>query len=249
MPLYPHPIIFLDTIDSTNLFAQNLINSGIATHGTVIQAGFQTRGRGQRNNQWLSEGGVNLTFSIILLPNDLTANRHFELNQVFSLGILDYLVSKGVTGLHVKWPNDIMFSDKKLAGILLENTIRGKFITSIVAGIGFNINQESFSGDYALEPVSLKNIIGKPLDLTETLEELLHCIMFRYEQLINGLSEKLRTDYIQNLFKLNQLNKFKLKDEIWNGKIRGVSEDGELIVEDETGKLIHHPFGEIKMVL
>ena len=247
--MYHHPVIFLDTIDSTNLFAQMLINMNQAVHGTVIQAGSQTNGRGRRNNQWLSENGLNLTFSIILFPADLAVNRHFELNQVFSLGIYDFLNAKGIKAINVKWPNDIMVSGKKIAGILLENTIRGKLITSIVAGIGINVNQEVFEGNYAVGPFSLKLALGKKLKLAETLQELLHFIMFRYEQLSNGKIEELNSDYLSTLFRRNQLSKFISGDVIWNGIISGVSEDGELIVEDETGKLNNYSFGEIKIVL
>ena len=248
MTKYHHPVIFLDTTDSTNLFAHNLINTNEAVHGMVIQAGYQTKGQGQRNKQWLSTEGLNLTFSIILFPADLAVERHFELNQVFSLGIYDFLKDKGIAEINVKWPNDIMVSGKKIAGILMENTIRGKFINSIIAGVGINVNQQFFEGEYAIEPVSLSTVLCKTLQLPEALQELLTFILFRYDQLASGKTAELNNDYHNTLFKRYQLSNFKSGDEIWSGIINGVSEDGELIVEDETGKLKNHSFGEIKMV-
>lgn len=246
--MFQHPVIFLDTTDSTNLFARELINTNKAEHGTVIQAGSQLNGRGRRNSHWQSTPGLNLTFSIILFPADLSFMRHFELNQTFSLGIYDFLLSKGIQQVKVKWPNDILVSGRKIAGILLENTIRGKLITSIIAGIGININQEVFEGEFTLSPISVKMLLGENYNLETTLQEALHFIMLRYEELSSGKSEKLKKDYLLALFKLHEPCRFKSGDETWNGMICGITEEGELVIEKDSGKLVIHNMDAIQMV-
>ncbi len=247
MTEYQFPIIYLDTTDSTNLFAQDLLRNHEVLHGTVVSASRQLQGRGQRGHQWLSATGLNLTFSIILMPTQLAVNRHFELNMVFSLGISDYLSAIGVNEIKVKWPNDVLVRGKKLAGILLENTIRGETIHTIIAGIGININQEEFDGEYTIQPTSLKQILQKSFDLKTALNDVLKAIWHRYEQLINQKTEILRADYHALLFKLNEPCTFSTEKRNWDGFIRGINKEGQLLIEEKNGMIVPHSITSISM--
>src|SRR5574344_955997 len=125
-----------NVIDSTN--SEALKNVENAKDKTIWISEFQTAGKGQRGNTWESEQGKNLTFSILFKPNNLLSTKQFALSQAVSLGIFDYLVERGLQAT-IKWPNDIYVKDKKICGILMENTISGDILSAGVVGIGFNL--------------------------------------------------------------------------------------------------------------
>jgi BirA family biotin operon repressor/biotin-[acetyl-CoA-carboxylase] ligase len=208
-------LIEIEETDSTNLYASVLLRSKEIPEGTIISAFRQSSGRGLGSNSWESEGGKNLTISIILYPSFLPIEKQFMLNKVVSLGVYDMitkLIGNTNSLIHkriakIKWPNDIYIGDKKVSGILIENAIIGnKFLHSIV-GIGVNINQEIFLSD-APNPVSLKNITGKKHKLKECLELLCFYIDKRYSQLKNNNYKAIDEDYLLTLYDVSSLNRF-----------------------------------------
>lgn len=140
------------------------------SHGAIIAARRQTAGRGQRGNTWESEPGKNLTFSMLLHPSDITAARQFEMSMVVSIAICR-AIEKFVPGkkVKIKWPNDIYIDDRKICGILIENTLLGDRIDRAIVGIGINVNQTEFLSD-APNPASLIHYTGRQLNLDEILE-------------------------------------------------------------------------------
>ena len=146
-------VIKLDTVDSTNRYANDLLNCNFNDgsvkkiyDGTVVLARTQRSGKGRRGNNWESEPCKNLTFSIILYPGFLKASDQFRLNKVISLGIYDHVRSiimqhdeKCDRTVSIKWPNDIYAGSDKISGILLENAIRQDKISHSIIGIGLNI--------------------------------------------------------------------------------------------------------------
>ena len=122
-------LLHLPSVDSTNNYAKNYIAKSSPIDGTVILADEQFAGRGQSGNIWLSEAGKNLTFSIIYQTSFLLATEQFYLNMAISLGISAALASillpDSDLSVKIKWPNDIYVQNKKIAGILIENTISG----------------------------------------------------------------------------------------------------------------------------
>ncbi len=116
------PLIHLPSVDSTNKYAAAILHKENATEGTVILADVQTQGKGQGDNTWLSDKGLNLLCSIILKPDFLPAYKQFYLSMCIATGINDCLTDLGIRS-QVKWPNDILINGKKVAGILIENTI------------------------------------------------------------------------------------------------------------------------------
>ena len=144
----PDKIIRLHTVGSTNDYMiEQIRNGNINLEGTIVIADEQTSGKGMDINIWESEPGKNLTFSIFFKPDFLRADQQFLLNKSISLGVYDFIKSlvthQKVT---IKWPNDIYVGDKKIAGILINNTIAGNELFYSVAGIGVNINQQKFPG-------------------------------------------------------------------------------------------------------
>lgn len=151
--------IELDTVASTSSHLAAMTDT--APHGTVVMAREQTAGRGQRGNSWEAEPGANITLSLLLRPAGLHPSRQFIISQAVSLAIvwmLDAFV--GEPRVSIKWPNDIYVGDRKICGILIENSITGSGINHCIVGIGLNVNQMQFVSD-APNPVSLRQLMPK----------------------------------------------------------------------------------------
>ena len=117
--------ISLASVDSTNSFAKDLLTKEHPPEGTIISATTQLKGRGQAGNTWAAEGGKNLTVSYILYPNFLEAAQQFYLNMAISLAVKDCCEEQTGGEFSIKWPNDIYYGDRKVAGILIENQLQG----------------------------------------------------------------------------------------------------------------------------
>ncbi|MDB5226056.1 MAG: biotin biosynthesis protein BioC [Bacteroidota bacterium] len=232
-------LIYLPTVDSTNSYAKDYITKTSPIDGTVILADEQLQGRGQSGNKWTSEANKNLTFSIIYQTGFLRATDQFYLNMAVSLGILSMvhsqwsILKRESPGAFIKWPNDIYVDSKKIAGILIENTISGVQLKHSVIGIGLNVNQEVFSND--LNATSLRLLLQKELDRNEILNELLSSIEKYYLQLKERKFESLKQEYLENLYHFNVVAEFKKNGENFMGKIIDITESGKLVMEIESG--------------
>ncbi len=216
--------IHLSEIDSTNSFLKEWLVSKKLTDPIVVSTDRQLAGRGQRGNTWHSEPGKNLTFSIAVNPN-IPAGEQFWLNQAVSVAIVLYLSSLGIEA-KVKWPNDIYVGDRKIAGILIENLIRGQLICQTVVGIGLNVNQQSFLIDNA-RPVSLSQLLDKKFNLKLVLEELSKLVI---EQLFLFKKVNMQALYHLHLYGKDIQRRFRDKD--------GRSFDGTIIETEPTGRLV-----------
>ena len=161
-------IIWLKSTDSTNSeLRRRLDQSG---NLTIVAAEMQSAGRGQGDHTWHSAPGQNLTFSILLKHNCLKASDALAVTSIMALGIRDYLRTKGVEPW-IKWPNDIWVGEKKICGILVENTINSGMIEFSIVGVGLDLNQTDWPSELP-NPVSLKDLTGKDYDTHEELRLL-----------------------------------------------------------------------------
>lgn len=157
-----------------------------APHGTVVVTDRQTAGRGQRGNSWEAQPGANLTFSLLLRPQAIPAARQFELSMIVALEVAA-CVRRALAGapdaprVCVKWPNDIYVGDRKIAGILIENSLSGSGIERSIAGIGLNVNQRRFLSD-APNPTSIIHYTGTLTPLAPLLETLCTSILTALER-------------------------------------------------------------------
>ena len=158
-------------MDSTNNYATGLVHAAMAQHGMAVFAHEQTRGRGQRQKQWISEAKANIAISIVIEPKELGTSQIFLLSKTVALGVLELFKNYAAEGWSVKWPNDIYWRDRKAGGILIENMIQGTDWRYAIAGIGLNINQTDFGG-LGNKAVSLKQITGKTFEPTVLAKEL-----------------------------------------------------------------------------
>ena len=221
-------IVRLAEVDSTNVYAATLIKNSpkIITDGMVIHTDNQTNGKGQRGNVWETTPNKNLTFSIILKPN-LLVSEQFLLSKVCALGILDFLTDLGIKNTHIKWPNDIYVDNKKIAGMLLENTLKNSKIEFCIAGIGININQTSFN-EHLQQATSLQLITNKSYDLNSILNQLLFFIEKRYLQLKTGKLQQINNDYLKHLLGYNTERTYLVDNQNVLGIISGIAPSGKL---------------------
>ncbi len=239
-------IIRKKELESTNDFALEFIKSQNPENGTVVLAQNQTAGKGQQNNSWESESGKNLTFSIILRPDFLSASQQFLISILISLGVYDYLC-KHVNCVSIKWPNDIYVEDQKIAGILIEHISKGMSLDASICGIGLNINQKQFAS-HAPNPVSLWHCTKQVYDLDSELNKLLACIECRYFQLKNGKIMQMQNDYLKALYRIGTWYRYKDCKGIFFGKIVGVNEFGQIQILVNS-KIRTYNFKEVAFVL
>lgn len=239
-------IIRLHSIDSTNNYANAQINAGAAGEGTVFLAYEQTAGRGQLKNFWESEPGMNLTFSLVLAPDFLEIRRQFMLSKVITLGIHSAL-NKYVDGLKIKWPNDIYAGNRKLGGILIENSVMLGLLKNSVAGIGLNINQTDFRSN-APNPVSMKMLTNQHYNCDELLKEILERIGYFYECLSSGEFESIDDQFQEVLFRRGEKHSFRTDDETFDGEITGVNSIGQLLIRNNDGNVRAFHFKEVEFL-
>lgn len=244
-------LIELDSVDSTNNFAKQMLSNSRPAEGTVIVAREQFAGRGQMGNKWDTEGGKNITLSAVLYPEQLDAERQFFLNMAVALAVKDFCEFVLNDEVKIKWPNDIYYHDRKLGGILIENTISDSRITSSIAGIGINVNQYEFDGQLP-NPASLIQI-KKPAeaptyDLPKLVDELCSYLEKYYLQLRQQHYNFLDKGYTEALYRYQQTHEFKRGESIFKGEINGVAKDGKLIIHS-GGKELRFGFKEVEYII
>ena len=243
----PH-FIKLKKVESTNSYAASLLKSEQVKEATVVWSQEQTSGKGQGDNRWESEPGKNLTFSWILFPHFLPPDRQFLLNKMISLGVSDFLIKLQIPlPVSIKWPNDIYLENKKVGGILINNTICGDRLATAVVGIGLNVNQMHFSNDTP-NAVSVRQVTGNKTDLKSGLRELVNNLNLRYAQLRSGAYESLETDYLDRLLGYQQWRTFRAKNHEFEGKVQGVDEYGRLIVLTRKNESALFDHGKIEFL-
>lgn len=240
-------IIELDVVDSTNSYLAEKLRNSSCSEGLVVMAYFQSAGKGQRGNEWRSQPGENLTFSIVLKPKFLTVNNHFILSKLISLAICKFLANKISDKVSIKWPNDIYVGRKKIAGILIENQFQGSKIENSVVGIGININQTNF-GDLTTA-TSLKLLTHKEYGLKEILKEIVKYIEGYYLKLKMSSILSIEKEYLENLLFYDEYQKYKINGEEQLGKINGVMPDGKLKIILESGEVKLYDLKEIEFIL
>lgn len=241
-------IVTLDVPEtaSTNNYAAALINDSCAEEGMVILSFRQTEGRGQAGNKWESANSQNLTFSLILKPDFLPASQQFLISQVVALGIVQIL--RTITNaVSIKWPNDIMIDNRKVAGILIENIVKGNQLNWSICGVGVNINQCEFQ-KYSPEAVSLRMETEVCYDLELLLSEITESIALWYNSLKAGEIEFVREAYLGQLFRLERWTWFDTGTRTFEARIHGVDEFGQLILEERNKQKNVWPYKSVRMI-
>lgn len=239
--------IHLEEIDSTSNYLKKNLSEKEVSEGTIVVADFQTGGRGQRGNSWESEKGQNLTFSILLKPDFVSANKQFIISQIIALAIKDVL-DRYADEISIKWPNDIYWNNSKICGILIENSLIGNYIQQSIAGIGININQTEFRSD-APNPISLSMVTGNSYNLHEILDKITNSILFYYQLAKDGNTFEIVSLYKNALFRKNGYHFYNDGIEDFEAKINDIEPSGILVLEKPDGKIRKFAFKEVQFVL
>lgn len=197
-------IIWVESTESTNSELRRRI--GELDNLSVIAAREQTAGRGQGDHSWFSSPVTNLTFSILFrfgegFPVTLGSSDAVLVTQITTLAIRDHLLSRGI-GSRIKWPNDIWTGDRKICGILIENSSMGGMVTSSIVGIGLNVNETGWPAGLP-NPVSMRELSGKVYNLDEELRALAWRLRSRYEEAASPEGRRrLDEEFSLNVFRL-----------------------------------------------
>ncbi|WP_035673334.1 biotin--[acetyl-CoA-carboxylase] ligase [Flavobacterium sp. 83] len=239
-------VIKLDAIDSTNEFLKGLSNKQEQENFTVVIAERQTKGKGQMGAVWTSEPGKNLIMSILVKDFLLDICRIYNLNIAVSLAVITSLESYNIPDLSIKWPNDIMSYNKKIGGILIENSIKSDGMIISIVGLGLNVNQTDFKT--LPKASSLAVICNRQFDR----EELLFSIMDKIESNIKLWEENAEmfwSAYTNKLFKKGIPMPFSdQNNQNFMGIIQGISRFGKLQVLLEDDSISEFDIKEIQML-
>jgi BirA family biotin operon repressor/biotin-[acetyl-CoA-carboxylase] ligase len=236
--------LYINQSVSTNALCWEMNRGNELPEGFVVYTDFQTAGKGQPGNSWESETGKNLLFSLVLHSLHIPMDELFLLSQLVSIAIKKAL-DKYTTDITVKWPNDIYYKDKKLAGILIENSLQGSKIKTVVIGVGLNVNQKLFLSD-APNPVSLWQITGKRQNRKQLLHQIRLNILELYAEMDKG---KIRSDYEESLYRKEDYHNYQAEEDMFRAKIIKVYSDGQLELEKENGERNGFYFKEVRFVL
>lgn len=230
-------------IGSSNNYAASRLLTKSLPEGTVFVADSQVDGRGQAFNKWESEPKKNLTFSILLFPDFIKIQRQFEISKAISLGVTDF-ISNLTENVSIKWPNDIYIRKKKVAGILIENSVIIDKISSCIVGIGLNVNQQIFDSNLP-NPVSISQITHEIYNLETSLSDLCLKIDARYHQLLSGEFPQIDKDYTEMLYQIGAWSEYSDENGDFEGQIIGVDQFGRLLIETRSGKINGYHFKEV----
>jgi BirA family biotin operon repressor/biotin-[acetyl-CoA-carboxylase] ligase len=215
---------------------------------TVVTANHQEYGRGQMGSKWTSEPGMNLIMSVLKRFDDFQAQEQFSLVVCVSLAVIDALKSFEIPNLSIKWPNDIMSGNLKIAGILIENSLMGPKIQSAVIGVGLNVNQTEFVD--LPNASSMKRCAGRDFEVNKVLEVVLRHLQQGFKTYEKSGPRAQWALYEEHLFGKDRENTFLIdEDQRVLGKIRGVSAEGRLQLTLANGALRTFGLKEIQLLL
>ena len=264
--------MYIERTDSTNTLMKEMIAKGEWQAGEeYLYTGFQTAGRGQSGNGWESEEGKNLLCSILISRQpSAVRSQPFYLNVAVSVAVhrmVDSQFSILSSQLTIKWPNDIYYGDRKIAGILIENALFGSELKYAVAGIGLNVNQTEWLSN-APNPVSMRQISGEEYHI----HELMRTLMDEIHTVLAMESEEVWSYYRAHLYRregfwpfverevsiapttnyspsLEERDGERLEQPIFLAKIEDVRTDGELELRDQDGNLRTYHFKQVRYVI
>ena len=240
-------IIKLDAIDSTNRFLKALSAQESCENFTVVSTESQTEGKGQRGSGWTSEAGKNLAFSVLYNKKIEEITNLFTLNIIVALSVVESLKTVCNLNFAIKWPNDILAENKKIAGILIENTFKNQNKVQSIIGIGLNVNQSQFEN--LPQASSLFLLENQLFDREALLISIVNRLEFNLKQLKNLNEDYFWYAYHAILFKKDVVSAFEsVSGNRFVGKIQKVTKEGKLAVLLEDDSIQFFDVKEVKML-
>lgn len=226
-------IMMFDRVDSTNRIALEMASQGLPG-GIVILAEAQEKGKGRLGREWFSPEGMNLYFSLLLRPYQPA--RDFPLYSLAtSVALIEAIQRTTGLAVQIKWPNDVVLEDKKLAGILLESEVRGEQSPPLVVGVGVNVNigLTDFPPELQKTAASLRIALGRPVDRADLLIEIFNQLVEQYRLvddkalLIQGVRRHCQT--------LGRRVRVQTARQEFEGWAEDLQEDGALLIRMGDG--------------
>lgn len=256
--------MYTEEINSTNTYLKELMQTGALPEPLSSEAlpcvwvGYQTAGRGQQGNGWESERGKNLTYSILIRNTGLKADEQWRMSMFVPV-VLCEVLEQYVSGIRIKWPNDLYVGDRKLAGILIEHSLQGSEIAYSVVGVGLNVNQEVFHA--APNPVSLKQLTGKDTNLAGLMDQIVDATQAKMVLISN--EKLLREKYMKRLYRSEgfypyverevstapTMNETKRTIECFEAEIKTITPQGQLVLRLRSGEERTYHFKQIRYVV
>lgn len=231
-------ICYFPVVDSTNTKAKQLAEEGYPA-GTLVVAEQQEAGRGRRGRGWESPQGAGIFMTLLLKP-EIEPNNASMLTLVAALAVSAAITKQTDRPAAIKWPNDIVMNGKKVCGILTEMSAQIDYVNHIVIGIGINVHNETFPEELSEMATSLYLETGEHLNRAELIEEIWenferYYAIFLETQDLSGLVR----EYDAHLVNRNQVVKVLDPKEPFEGRARGITARGELIVDTwESRRLV-----------
>lgn len=228
-------VIHKESIPSTQRLAHELALDG-ATHGTIIIADEQTEGKGRVDRKWHSEKGKGIWLSMILRPNILPYLAP-QLTLLTATVLADVIDRHTDVTPQIKWPNDILINDKKMAGILTEMQAEQDQVLYVIIGIGMNINhtKDDFSDDLLKKATSLRIETNKSWEMLPIIQEILTTFEHKYSNFLERGFDPVKHDWENYGFRLHERLHIKTGNQEWEGVFLGIAEDGALLAQKEDG--------------
>ena len=227
--------IFLENIDSTNLWAKTNIEE--LEDKTIVFAGAQTQGRGRLQRKWVDLGKGNLFMSIVLKP-DKNYEHYANLTQYLSVTLCKTLEEYGIKP-EIKWPNDVLIKGKKIAGILAETSVKGTKFKGLVLGIGVNLNADEKDFSKIDKKVTSLNLeVGETIDMVEFKNKLVTSFFKDYNQFLEEGFKFIKRDYLALANFLDKELCVALINETKTGVASGITDKGELILTNNGNEFI-----------
>ncbi len=226
-------IYSFDSIDSTNVFGHSL-KEDECPNGTVIVADEQTAGKGRQGRQWQSQKGKNLLFSMVIRPL-FSQEKVRVLPFATALAVADGIEQESKSAIECKWPNDLMIDGKKVAGMLIETATQNDAVTSVILGIGINVNQTEFADDIKEKATSLKLHSQQDIDRVRLLCAVMEQCEYRFEQLRQFSQQILLDEWKQRTTMLGSMITLVEHQSATKAMAIDVAPNGALIIEEING--------------
>lgn len=231
---------YLPATESTNTFLKSEIAKTPLPEGYCVLTDYQTSGRGQFGNSWQSEDGKNLLFSVLFYPHFISASESYRLTMSVCLAFTD-LAAHFQLKTSIKWPNDWYWAEKKLAGTLLESSIRANKLEWCIAGVGLNVEQLNFQVPQA----SSLRLAGVQESREEVFQLLVGFLERRYLELNRGAMAEQHQEFNRHLLGYGEVRTFKAPEETFKARVLGVDVRGYLELEKENGHRVSYGHKEV----
>jgi len=237
--------ILLDSVESTNNYVAEQLESGRMADGTVIMAVHQYAGRGQRGNTWEMQPGLDLAMSIPLRPKWVEMSGAFLLNKAIALSVRSAIAEQVQRKVRIKWPNDILIDGMKVAGILIEMSWQGSSCQRAICGIGVNLSSKRQG---VTEGATSILDFGVQISTEDMCDSICKWADYFIDICAKNQAKEITSSYHSALAWRDEVHLFSIGEERKRMKVIDVDNQGRLILEDDKGQMAF-AHGAIKRVL